>query len=197
MKLFSTGLIALGLISLMGCSNHNRTSDSLLTAPDVEGVLQDLETAQAASAGGADMASALALKDQEGAFVYLAYGPTPTMTIHNVVSFLSFTELGFPTITTLEDVNRITDARVVVIDTPNHDVALIIGLKMGDADYTYSVFTGSGSISDGAFTAQLTGDLVIKTFDLADGDLGDVIQIRIYKNGDYLGKVPTLTGFAL
>lgn len=198
MKLLSTGLFALGLISLMACSNHNRSSDSLMTASDVQSVLQDLESAQAASGNGGNMTAALALKDQEGAFVYLAYAPTPTVTLNNVLSFLDFSALGFPDIVTQEDFDLITDARVIFIDTPGHEVALIIGIKKKDAaDYTYSVFTGTGAVSDGSFTANLSNDIVLKTFDLTGGNLGDVIQLKLYNGSKYLGKVPTLTGFSL
>lgn len=194
MKLLSAIIAGFGLLGLMACSNHNRESDSLLTAADVQTLLQDLEGAQASGTGGGDMATALALKDQDGAFVFVSYAPTPSMKIANVVSFFDFAAFGFPDGTGVEN---ITDARVVFIETPSQEVALIIGLKIDGADWSYWVGNGQGSISNGTFSADLNG-IRVRTHDLEDGELAGVIQLRLFDSSDnYLGKIPTLTGFSL
>ncbi len=198
MKLLSPILTVLTIAMATGCSNHVRTSDNALTAADVQTMLQDVEGAGASSGGSGNVADALSYKDREGAIVFVAHAPTPKVRVANVVSFRDFGFLGAADPQTL-GLNSITDARVIFIDVPSREYALIIGIKAGSDTFSYYAFTGSGGIGNGEFTANLSGNtqITVKSFDIQDGELGGVIQLKLFEGDSYLGKVSTLTGFSL
>lgn len=200
MKHLNTILTVLTIATAgLGCSNHNRTGEDLLTPADVQTMLQDAEGAGAANAGGGNIQEALSYKDDPDALVYVAFGPTPKTTVANVVSFLDFSFLGAANTQDL-GFTSITDARVIFIDSPGKGNALIIGIKMGGDAFSYYAFTGSGAISGGKFEATLSGgsSIRLESFDIKDGDFANVIQLKLYDSaGNYIGKVPTLTGFSI
>lgn len=200
MKHLSTILTVLAVITSLGCSNHNRTSDSPLTAADVVSMLQDVEAgAQASSSGSGNVSEALALKDRTGAWVFAAFGPTHSMKIANILGFSNFKFVGL-NVTLAE----ITDARVIFINVPDGNNALIVGIKTaatGD-QFSYYAFVGNnGEINNGKFSVGMSGTssaIHVESFDIQDGDLSDVIQLRLFDSNDvYIGKISTLTGFAM
>lgn len=193
MKHLTSVLVIIAAVTLAGCSNHNRTSDSPFSPVDVQNMLQEVEGAQAASGGG-DISAALTLKNEPGAVVYIAQAPTQSLKLINILSFLDLSFLG-----SAPDWNSITDARVLFIDLPDHRCSLIIGIKAGDA-YSYFAFSGSGTISNSEFSASLTGssNIIVQSYDVNSGDLSTVIQLKIFDSeGNYVGKVSTLDGFTL
>ena len=196
MKHLTTILTVFAMATSMGCSNHNRTSDTALTETEVQSMLQDMEGAQSASGSG-DTSAALALKNTEGAIVYVA-ATSASMKVANIVSFFNFRFLGGDA-TQDYGFNSISDARVIFIDTPAHESALIIGIKAGSDSFSYYSFVGKGGIGGGKYSANLSGtnaEITIESFDVNGGDLSSTIQLKLYDGDGYLGKVSTLSGFS-
>jgi hypothetical protein len=76
------------------------------------------------------------------------------------------------------------EVRVFFFDLPSesgHQNGLIVGLrKYGESGLTYTAFSGSGSFgdSDMSVTLQANGSdrIVLRSYDVTDGDLDNVIQ---------------------
>ena len=203
----------IGALLTTSCSYQTRTLESGITPAEMEANLAELEQAQSLSTSAGPMADVLAMKNKESMSVYYAdawkvrkdveglENPSAFGSVASVLSFNDFAFLG----DTIGDLGyeTITYARVFVF-VAGEEVGLIVGYKLNDDAFTYRAFKGTGSIADGSFDAVLengNGQTIgVQSFDLEDGDLANVIQLKVYMfdpNGEqrYIGKFSTLEGF--
>ncbi len=195
------GLLAVSV--LVGCSNHFRESDSLLIGDDVDQLLNDIEFAQANSPSSGPVTQVLAMKNEPDVTVYVAQAPTPTVRVANLIGFYDFSifgdtsgQLGY---------KSFSEVLILFFDVPRdsgRDAGIIFGLKkVGSDTMEYHAFSGTASIDDDTYVAELNGasgqtELFLESYDVAGDDLTGVIQLLVFDgNNNYLGKVFSLTGF--
>lgn len=202
-------LMALGIMMAalnVGCSNQWRTTNPGVSSAEVLSMLNDVTSANAVSGGG--VTQALALKDDPSTSIYFAEAEntggntiSPMGTVQSILSFYNFGFLG------LTDLNRnqISGARVFFLDQRQegggHNCGLIVAIKKpGEGSFTYYGFTGQGSVNDGEFWTDMTGDggsFGLSSYDVDGSELLETIQLRMYDaNGAYNGKFSTLFGFS-
>lgn len=194
-------VVALLATAVVGCSNHWREVDHDISSEEVMAMLNEVGGGQGFGAG--DLTTALNLKDDPATAIYFADAPSSLGPVASVVSLMNFDFLGLPDLWW----GAIAQARVFFMDTPTdsgRQAALIIGLDQGSGTFSYHALSGSSTIDGREFVAELSGGgqtrLVLRSFDVQDGDLAAVIQLKAYDhdssgNERYIGKFSTLVGF--
>ncbi len=204
---FQLGMKTLSLLLFAmlsaACSNQVRDTGGI----DSERMTTALSEISVTSAGGGDIQTALAMKDQPGVRIYYAEssGPqSPMGPVASIISLTYFDFLGAPGLAW----SAFEEARVFFFDLPSetgHQNALIVGLrKAGETQINYSGFTGVASFGDSDMTVTLqeggVDKVVLRSNDVEDGDLKQVIQLLVWdidSSGTelYNGKFSTLIGF--
>ncbi len=177
------------LLSSLGCSTQWREGGSSVSESDVASYLAEAEGTQGF---GAEQAS------DGSQVVYFADTASKQFgSVANVLSFADFSFLGFTPETSFLDFN---EARVFFIQSSSGEQRLIFGLRsVGMDGFQYVSFSGSGSVTDGVFSATLSGpngNIRVDSSDVIDGELAEVIQLKVFDAQDqYVGKVAAMIGF--
>jgi len=189
------------LVSVLGCSNQWRDADAEIDSDDMLSMLEEVSEAQGSSSGGGALSEALAFKDDESASIYFGDAPSPLGPVASIASIWDFQFLGADSSFSWREVS---EARVFFFDRPSsgssRDNGLVVGIKkQGEESFTYYGFTGTGTLGKDEFVAELDNgsgtQITLRSFDIEDGDLAPVIQLKIYASGTYIGKFATLVGF--
>ncbi len=187
-------------ISLLGCSNQWRDADAEITAQEM---LSMLDQAQTSAGASGDLSQALALRQDPNSAIYFADAPGPLGSVASIASLTDWSFLGQAG----GDLwyGAIQEVRVFFIDAPQADGSRKAGLilaimKKGESAFTYHGFTGASSMGDEEFESVLSSGgqqrLILRSMDVAEGDLAPVIQLKAWLPGDaYIGKFSTLVGF--
>lgn len=194
------------ILILAGCSNQYRDADAELSAAELLSMLNEIGSVQGTS-GSSSLSQALAMKDDPNASIYFADGPGPLGTPASIVSLVSFDFLG----TAGRDLwwGALQEVRVFFFDSPTvngRKNGLILALKRHSSNaFEYYGFTGYSALGDEDYEAVMLSNgqekLVLRSFDVEDGDLAPVIQLQVYEidaygNENFIGKFSTLVGYA-
>lgn len=191
MKAQSLILTSLLSLTLVACSNSWREGDTERSPEEVGSMLDEVQSAQDQSLVSSDVTTAFQYRDQAAA-IYFAEAPGSLGPVGSLMSFVDFSFLGLPNLSTLQ----ISQARVFLFDR-SPDFGLVIGIDQGSG-LKYYGFSGQGTF-DGDFQAHLTGaagEIVIESEDIDTDVLRDVVQMHVYWNNNYIGKFSTLVGYS-
>lgn len=191
---------ALSVFITSGCSNHWREGDAQISGEEMLQILGEVQTGS--SLMGGNVSQVLQLKDDPATAIYFADAPGSLGPVASVLSLFNFEFLGQPDLAW----DSITQARVFFLDRPadgGRQTGLIIGIGVGGGSLSYYGFSGTGSIENGEFVAQLSGgqkNITLRSYDIEGGDLSGTIQLQVYDvdaagNERYIGKFSTLVGF--
>jgi len=135
---------------------------------------------------------------REGSLLYFADAPS---SLGGVASLLSFSDLGFLGLGSGLSWHSVYRARVFVFDRPSglgRELGMLIGVDLGQG-FSYVEFLGHGSVENGEFVAQMSGNgaaFEVRSFDVIDGELADVIQFKVYQGGQFIGQFSTLVAYS-
>lgn len=202
--------ILMSLFSL-GCSNQWREGSPDRTPEEVMQMLQEAQGASSTGVSTGDLSAALQYQDQST--IYFADAPSNVALVPNLLSFYDFANgvYNFQWLGAGAEYyswDSISDARVFFFDhwdeqTQRSLVGLVIGVNQGNG-FVYHAFSGQQIASDeGEFRAELNGSggtIYLHSFDVVDGALSDVIQLKVYTDSSfsresYAGKISTLIGY--
>ena len=195
-------LITLGVALLISaCSQQWREATPSRTPEEVATMIDEISNLQGASLGGGDVAAAL--QNRSGAVVYFADAPSDLGGVRSLLSFDDFSFMGSNAFG--YSWNTIANARVFAFVRPSatgagYDVGLVIGVdQSGSGNFAYHGFNGQGGgAQDNEFVITMNGgagSFELQSYDVVGGELADVIQFKVFQNGEFLGQFSTLVAY--
>lgn len=194
--------------SLVGCSTQWRESDPGIDATTLFEIIDEALPQASASSSGSSAQDFLAIvKDDIGSTIFFAEGPGSMGSAQSILAFYhDLTLFGKPN-RTREEVQSVVVmlAEGYKSETGPLSYALLVDIVFNDGERSISTFSSieERQFVDKEFTVTLrgtTGDILIRSLDVSDGELKKVIQLQVYQqnqSGEYLefGKFSTLVAF--
>ena len=200
----TTILVLTCALGFAGCSNQWRDDGLEISSEEMLTMLDEVKGAQSASVNGNSLNEALSLRDDPSVVIYFADARDSGRSAVSVASLVSYGFLGEPNL----GWDQVADVRVFYLNTVSTSGSrdgLIVGLKkVGATAFTYYGLTGYSEFNDDMFESVLSMNgqerLVLRSFDVEDGDLAPVIQLKAFEVGSngsetYIGKFTSLVGF--
>ncbi|MCH2535516.1 MAG: hypothetical protein MK008_13820 [Bdellovibrionales bacterium] len=194
------GLLTVLLLALIniGCSNHRTSVETQVTGSELEEMLNTVVAGGATSQSG----SGSVFKD-EYATIFMSTSEDPSFgSPYSVLSFYNLSDLGFSA-----TFDQLTNARVFLAELDlagerrRAELAVAIQTQADGSFQTKRLSQVSEveikdnswevTVSDGQI--QLT--LVSYNLQFQSTQLDSFIKVDVYRDGQYIGKFPTLAGF--
>lgn len=193
-------------IALAGCSNQWREVNFDMDYQEVQQLFDEIQTSLESQPSSAKD-TFFALVEDPNATVYFADGPSEFGNVINVLSIIRYDFLGDQLAgLTFWDIQQVSVAFVYVPTEGGDQCALMVDITPAGSENAITRFYEcyAAGVDDGEFVAELIDindvRIVLRSFDVSDGFLKDIIQLRVSDfdaNGDEQpnGKFSTLIGF--
>jgi hypothetical protein len=196
-------LVLVFFLLVTACSQEWREGDAGLSGDEMMSLLDEAQSGNAYADSG--VTQALAYKTDPNTTIFFADAPGSMGPVPGVLALTDMSFLGSGG----EQLSQYTvqAARIFFIDSPSledRQNGLVIGVTADGGAMKYYGFSGQGHVDGDLFEATLTGAagtrVTLRSWDTDDGQLQDVIQLRVYEydgagNEIYIGKFTTLVGY--